>query len=395
MNIKVGKDPHVLVIGAGITGLLIAQGLKKNGIKCSIFETESSASYRSREWTMGIHWAVPLLQPLLPDNIWQRLNTTQPDPDYTPKPTDTFSLYNGATGELLKTLPTGGMRRVSRSRMRALFSEGIEVNYGKTLSSISFNENGNGVFAHFSDGTSTSGDVLIGTDRPRSKVRDLIVREGSDASSSGVIMADVRSKYTAAQALELRQHAALTTVAFHPNGSYLAVFAHDLRSSDPQDWEFRTVYSSMPQDFSGGEAERLRLFKMKAAEYVGAWKNAIEWTPEGTPVEFNNLVYWKTVDFDNRGGRETLAGDAAHPMTPQRGQGLNHAVCDAVNLVSALSKVQKGEMNLKEAVTEYDTEMIKRGGDEMEAALLNTKMVHDWKSLLQSPLVSKSVARGN
>jgi 2-polyprenyl-6-methoxyphenol hydroxylase-like FAD-dependent oxidoreductase len=104
-------------------------------------------------------------------------------------------------------------------------------------------------------------------------------------------------------------------------------------------------------------------------------------------------VYWKTIEFDNKAGRATLAGDAAHPMTPQRGQGLNHAICDVANLVSALNKAQKGELSLNDAVSKYDTEMIKRGGDEVQAALVNTKMVHDWNSLLQSPLVGKSASR--
>jgi 2-polyprenyl-6-methoxyphenol hydroxylase-like FAD-dependent oxidoreductase len=104
-------------------------------------------------------------------------------------------------------------------------------------------------------------------------------------------------------------------------------------------------------------------------------------------------VYWKTVRFDNKGGRATLAGDAAHLMILQRGQGLNYAICDVANLVSALNKAQKGELSLNDAVSEYDTEMIKRGGDEVQKALVNTKMVHDWNSLLQSPLMSKSVAR--
>lgn len=126
---------------------------------------------------------------------------------------------------------------------------------------------------------------------------------------------------------------------------------------------------------------------------MGIWKNAIEWIPEGTPVGFNKLEYWKTIGFDNKGGRATLAGDAAHPMTPQRGQGLNHAICDVANLASALNKAQKGELSLNDAVSEYDTEMIKRGGDEVQAALVNTKMVHDWNFLLQSPLMSKSATR--
>src|ERR1700678_1724134 len=100
---------------------------------------------------MGVHWALPMLQSLLPNDLWLRTNSAQPDPEYESGSTDEFSLFNGATGGVLKTLPTGGMRRFSRAKLRRLITEGIEVKYGKTLSSISYNESGRGVFAHFSD----------------------------------------------------------------------------------------------------------------------------------------------------------------------------------------------------------------------------------------------------
>jgi 2-polyprenyl-6-methoxyphenol hydroxylase-like FAD-dependent oxidoreductase len=135
--------------------------------------------------------------------------------------TDTFGLYNGKTGELLKALLTGRMRRFSRRKLRALISEGVDVKYGKTLSSISYDDSGSGVSAHFTDGTSVSRDVLIGTDAPRSKVRELVVgKERSEARPAGVVAAIVRSKYTVEQALELRQHASLMTIAYHPHGTY-------------------------------------------------------------------------------------------------------------------------------------------------------------------------------
>ncbi|KAG6366682.1 hypothetical protein INS49_000861 [Diaporthe citri] len=40
--------------------------------------------------------------------------------------------------------------------------------------------------------------------------------------------------------------------------------------------------------------------------------------------------------WDSRGGCVTLAGDAAHSMVPQRGQGLNNAMKDAANLADAI-----------------------------------------------------------
>jgi len=345
---------------------------------------------------MGVHWALPMLQSLLPSDLWLRTNSAQPDPEYESRSTDEFSLFNGVTGEVLKTLPTGGMRRFSRAKLRRLITEGIDVKYGKTLSSISYNESGNGVFTHFSDGTSVSGDVLVGTDGPRSKARDLIIgEERSKATPAGMVLAVVRSKYTAEQALYIRQHVSFMSTAFHPSGTYIAIFPQDYTSPDPENWEWQIHHSSMPENFQGSDVEKLQFLKSRAAEYVGVWKNIIEWVPEGTPVSLNKLVYWQTVAFENREGRATLAGDAAHPMTQHRGQGLNHAICDVANLVAALKKVYNAELTLKDAISEYDTEMVKRGGEEVQAALLNAQMLHDWDALMRSDLLNKSVERGN
>src|ERR1700710_973629 len=91
---------------------------------------------------MGVHWALPHLQSLLPPEIWSRLNTAQPDPSREAKPTDMLEFFNGETGELLKAVPTGGMRRFSRGKLRALCSEDIEVHYGKKLVTIIYGEEG-------------------------------------------------------------------------------------------------------------------------------------------------------------------------------------------------------------------------------------------------------------
>jgi len=108
----------------------------------------------------------------------------------------------------------------------------------------------------------------------------------------------------------------------------------------------------------------------------------------------DELVCWEPVPFDSHQGRATLAGDAAHPMTPQRGQGLNHAICDLGNLVRELCEVRDGAKGLEEAIESYGAEMVDRGSEEVKAALLNTQMVHDWNRLMESPLMTQNITRG-
>lgn len=49
------KSPHVLIVGAGLGGLLLAQCLRKQGITFEIFERDASDDARSQGWAIGIH----------------------------------------------------------------------------------------------------------------------------------------------------------------------------------------------------------------------------------------------------------------------------------------------------------------------------------------------------
>ncbi len=96
-------------------------------------------------------------------------------------------------------------------------------------------------------------------------------------------------------------------------------------------------------------------------------------------------------------GRITLAGDAAHPMTFQRGQGLNHAITDSLRLFEAIQKFwdngQKGIALEKraDAVSGYEKEMVARSGEEVRLGEKNSKMLHDWDMVMQSPAVTKGM----
>ena len=66
---------HVLIVGAGVCGLAIAHGLQKASVSYTIFEAEEESTFRSREWTMALHWSIPMLESLLPDDLAARLKT--------------------------------------------------------------------------------------------------------------------------------------------------------------------------------------------------------------------------------------------------------------------------------------------------------------------------------
>ena len=118
---------HVLVIGAGSVGLLIAQRLQSLGIKCTVFEREQYLNERSRDWSYGVYWAQNWLKECLTDSLHGKLTTAQVDPTRFPSPDDTIRIMNGKTAEEFVTLPVPNLYRLRRSKFRILLAEGVNV----------------------------------------------------------------------------------------------------------------------------------------------------------------------------------------------------------------------------------------------------------------------------
>lgn len=83
-------------------------------------------NYRSNEWTMAIHWARPLLEQILPTEVYIKLATIACNPVAGVHSGD-YPIINGDTGDLIIGVPYKDGLRVPRSRMRALCAEGIDT----------------------------------------------------------------------------------------------------------------------------------------------------------------------------------------------------------------------------------------------------------------------------
>jgi len=81
---------------------------------------------------MTLHWGSEALGKVLPPELRQRLHEACCDPFYTPAEKDGFLFsYAGHTGEVLFKTPAPNARSVSRSKMRRLFSEGLDIQVGE------------------------------------------------------------------------------------------------------------------------------------------------------------------------------------------------------------------------------------------------------------------------
>ncbi|KAL9599940.1 MAG: hypothetical protein Q9219_003502 [cf. Caloplaca sp. 3 TL-2023] len=398
-----------LIIGAGCTGLSLAHGLQKAGIPYVVYERDEPNAARRRDWNMGLHWAAPALQSLIPDSLFSRIQTTQVDPHTPTKDVEKLRFINGKTGEVIGLAEIEKFYRLRRSKIRALLTEGLDVQWGKPIIDVTYSEDGRTVTAHFADGSHDTGAILVGTDGPHSSTRSILV--GADtAKCTPIDFAATMcfNKLPRDQALFLRSdpHHPLFQCAPNPSGTFAWLGLHDAPDpSDPESWVF-FHYISFPEPRgqilkTKSTADHIAHQKELAKEYADPFKSAFEWlADDSTTAWYGKMQHWDPGDpehrWDNRGGRVTLAGDAAHPMTFQRGQGLNHAVTDSYKLCKAITDIWQASNGFPaearaRCIQDYEVEMIKRGSDEVRLGEMNTKMLHDWDKVMQSPVIQKGL----
>ena len=73
----------------------------------------------------------------------------------------------------------------------------------------------------------------------------------------------------------------------------------------------------------------------------------------------------------------TLLGDAAHPMSPFKGQGANQALLDALSLARNLYRIHCREgRSLEKALEFYETEMLDRSSEKVRASSAAARFLH-------------------
>ena len=121
----------VLIVGAGVSGLLLAQALRRRGVPFRIFERDTDFSTRGIGWGLTLHWSLPALKTLLPPELAARLPEAYVDrAAVAAGAASRFPFYDLSTARLVLAVPPASEAervRVSRGRLRTLLATGIDV----------------------------------------------------------------------------------------------------------------------------------------------------------------------------------------------------------------------------------------------------------------------------
>ena len=262
--------------------------------------------------------------------------------------------------------------------------------------SITENDGDNTVTAHFTNGIIATGTLLIGADGGRSHVRTHLF-PGQDVSPThlDVTLCNLTVSYRdAKKALFVRQAHPVFSLMTHPNVHALISTYEVPDPAAPETWKFQLIPSwKGAPDMSLTNTERRAHLIAKTSGLAEPYRSAYAWIPEDVDIAYQNVGYWIAEQPDTRSGRITLAGDAAHPMPPHRGQGLNNAIMDAYNLVQAIDQVVKGEVEQADAIQRASEEIAERGAKEVRLSVQTAQMSMDYEKIKSSALFSQGFAR--
>ncbi|MCX2967563.1 MULTISPECIES: FAD-dependent monooxygenase [Streptomyces] len=312
------RGEHVLIAGAGPTGLCLAGELALAGVRCTVVERRTHRSRESRALGLQARTMELLDQRGLADTVLARGNVVpQLRVSVVDSPLDLGRLpsrYRHVT-----VLPQGETEEVLEARAREL---GVTIERGVTLTGCA--QEGDEVVCRLESGDrrwEERAAWVVGCDGAKSRVREAMgVGFAGETYPFPIVVADVRLGAPPPEDLlvQVGRAGAVVCVAFGDGWHRVALVDPAGRWSERpvEPGELRTALTGFfGRDLAPGEprwTSRFRLHERQATAY--------------------------------RRGRVLLAGDAAHVHSPLGGQGLNLGLADAVNLGWKLAAVARGTL---------------------------------------------------
>ncbi|XP_057972810.1 monooxygenase 2-like [Malania oleifera] len=298
------REEEVVIVGAGIAGLATAVALKRVGVRCLVLERSEGLRATGAALT------------LFP-NAWLALDALGVAHKLTPR-----------YPPLLKI--RAGPRTVHRKALLETLAEELPANtirFSSKISSIQTQPGGGSLLPilHLQDGTVIKAKVLIGCDGVHSVVARWL---GLSAPiHSGRSAARGLARFPEPHGLE---HAIYQFLDSEKRAGFVPL-------SDKDFYWFLICKSTAKEDAKlGGNPELLQreIIENLAKDFPSAYLDVVRHA-DVSELTWAPLVLrypWNVIFGNVCQGNITVAGDAMHPMTPDRGQGGCSALEDAVVL---------------------------------------------------------------
>ncbi|MEN3322935.1 NAD(P)/FAD-dependent oxidoreductase [Mariniflexile soesokkakense] len=380
--------PHVAIIGGGIGGMALAVACLHRGIPFTLYERDNSFEARSQGYGLTLQQASKAIEGFGVFTLDEGVISTR----HVVHTTDGNVIGEWGMRKWMqqdeKKSPKRSNIHIARQSLRFALMEQLgghdAVHWGHQL--IDFKETtGEGVILNFEvngEIKNTKADLVVGADGIRSSVRKLLIGENTTPLrylGCIVILGICPLELLEDLDSDLLDSATVFQTANGNERIYMMPYA-----SNSLMWQ---LSFPMPED----DAKTLSTQGTKALKEEACkrtqWHNPVpqilaatkETQISGYPVYDRELL---KPEFLENAGSATLIGDAAHPMSPFKGQGANQALLDALVLTRGIFKKCRPlspwrDTGIRDTLlTKFELEMIKRSTSKVKDSADAAQFLH-------------------
>ena len=380
--------PHIAIVGGGIGGMALAVACLHRKIPFTLFERDSSFDARSNGYGLTLQQASSAIKGLGIFDLKEGVVSTRHV---------MHSIDGNVIGEW-------GMRKwmdlneekpvkktnihIARQALRLALLEQLggpnKVHWGHQLVNFKGSED-NGVELNFKvNGAlkNIKADFVVGADGIRSSVREILI--GEDKTPLRYLGCIVILGICPLEALKGFENPLLDSASVFQTANGKERIYMMPYSSDSVMWQMSfPIAEKEAKELSSKGALTLKKEACRRAQWHDPIPQILNATLEskisGYPVYDRDLLKMELLE---QGKQVTLIGDAAHPMSPFKGQGANQALLDALALARAISngcrpKSQWRTSGIRNTVlSQFETEMLARTASKVIESAEAAKFLH-------------------
>ncbi|KAF9905026.1 hypothetical protein EC991_002089 [Linnemannia zychae] len=395
---SVNERPTVIIVGAGLGGLMLGALLEKSGVPYIMLERAVAVKPLGSAMAVG-----PSLLPAFEQlGIYDEFIAISKALDEITYFQENVKGCKPADHRPVEELGGYGYRVVSRPILYSLFLKQVpaeKIHFGHRVLNIS--EDDDKITVHLSNSETFVGDIVVGADGAYSAVRQRMYSQLKDkgelplsdyeelpfsytclvgqttvldpkefpfikdSASHFNLVLGAEKPFSSAAVTTTQNTVCWTLVHYLDGKTSKAAMEQRFRSSENSEWGDYPAQSM---------CEETRNFPV---ELNDGKKRTIGELYDKTPKEYISKVMLEEKVFDTwYSGRAVLLGDACHKLHPMGGQGAVTAMHDAIALANLLYTLQSSSLaSIAKVFEEYRAERHPVVTDAYKAARMSSKMI--------------------